>query len=99
MNAIPYPVLHNVADLIDHFAVPPQRIRLEPRPGSATEDHALQCKMCELIDGVLVEKAMGFYGSPSSQLISCFSPSESIQHAQAKIAEVRHAEGPPQDAP
>jgi hypothetical protein len=38
-------------------------------------------------------------GSPSSQLISCFWSSEPIQHTQAKMHEVRHAEGPPQDIP
>src|SRR5712692_5118983 len=38
-------------------------------------------------------------GSPSNQLISCFRPSEPIQHPQTKMDEVRHAEGPPQDVP
>jgi Uma2 family endonuclease len=63
MNAIPYPVLFNVADLMDHLAVPPHRIRLQPPPGQATEEDAIQNKLCELIDGVLVEKAMGYYES------------------------------------
>jgi Uma2 family endonuclease len=63
MNAIIRPVLYNVADLIEHFAVPPERIRLEPRPGCATEADAIQNEMCELIDGTLVEKAMGYYES------------------------------------
>jgi Uma2 family endonuclease len=63
MNAIPRPVLFNIADLLEHLAVPPNRIRLKPPPGDATEDDAIQNKCCELIDGVLVEKAMGFYES------------------------------------
>src|SRR5450755_107582 len=63
MNAIIQPVLYNVADLIDHFAVPPERIRLNPRPGYATEKDAVENKLCELIDGTLVEKAMGYYES------------------------------------
>jgi Uma2 family endonuclease len=63
MNAIIQPVLYNVADLIEHFAVPPERIRLNPPPGRATEEDAIQNEMCELIDGTLVEKAMGYYES------------------------------------
>ncbi len=63
MNAIPRPVLYNVADLLDHFAVPAQRIRLDPRPGYATEDDVVKDDTCELIDGTLVEKAMGYYES------------------------------------
>lgn len=41
--------------------VPLNRIRLKPPPGDATEDDLLDSRkpICELIDGVLVEKAMG----------------------------------------
>jgi Uma2 family endonuclease len=41
--------------------VPLTRIRRDPPPGSATEDDLLRAPKptCELIDGVLVEKAMG----------------------------------------
>lgn len=63
MNAIIQPILYNVADLLERLAVPPQRIRLDPRPGFATEDDAIRIEHCELIDGTLVEKAMGFYES------------------------------------
>lgn len=62
----------SVLDL-EHLAkrlgcVPPERIRLEPVPGTATEQDLLtglngeNCP-CELVEGVLVEKAMGFYES------------------------------------
>jgi Uma2 family endonuclease len=46
--------------------VPPQRVLLQPPPGTATEDDVLAAmerprkRLCELIDGILVEKAMGF---------------------------------------
>lgn len=45
--------------------IPLERIRLVPPPGSATDDDALRVqdaegRTCEVIDGVLVEKAMGF---------------------------------------
>lgn len=53
-----------VAELLDALHVPPQRILLRPAPGEATEDDLLHnSRLCELIDGVLVEKAMGWYES------------------------------------
>ena len=41
--------------------VPLERIRLKPAPGTATEDDLLSLhgRLCELIDGVLVEKPVG----------------------------------------
>lgn len=46
--------------------VPLERIRLVPPPGLATDNDAMQVqdregRTCEVIDGVLVEKAMGYY--------------------------------------
>ena len=53
-----------VADLLDKLGVPPERILLKPPPGKAKEKDLLRCKrLCELVDGVLVEKPMGFYES------------------------------------
>jgi len=53
-----------VAELLDALHVPPQRVLLRPAPGLATEDDLLRNpRLCELIDGVLVEKAMGWYES------------------------------------
>jgi Uma2 family endonuclease len=60
------PVLeaNNVAELIAHLGVPAERIRMRPLPGTATENDVVMTRpLCELIDGVLVEKAMGFYES------------------------------------
>jgi Uma2 family endonuclease len=53
-----------VAELLDHLGVPPERICLDPYPGEATERDLLERverdgRLCELIDGVLVEKPMG----------------------------------------
>jgi Uma2 family endonuclease len=53
-------------DLLARFAdYPPERVRLRPAPGTATKQDVLEIdrtegKLCELIDGVLVEKAVGF---------------------------------------
>jgi Uma2 family endonuclease len=56
--------LETVADLLEQLHVPPERILLRPPPGEATEKDLLKSRrLCELIDGVLVEKAMGFYES------------------------------------
>src|SRR5947207_12799443 len=63
MSVMSRPKPVNVADLLNRLAVPAERIRLEPRPGWATEADVIQHKMCELIDGTLVEKAMGYYES------------------------------------
>jgi Uma2 family endonuclease len=40
--------------------IPQDRICWDPRPGTATTADAIRAECCELIDGVLVEKAMGY---------------------------------------
>jgi Uma2 family endonuclease len=60
--------METVADMLDRLGVPPERIRLHPPPGTATEADVLaspdgERRLCELVDGVLVEKPMGFYES------------------------------------
>jgi Uma2 family endonuclease len=58
-----------VGDLFERFGpIPLYRIRMEPAPGSATEAdvvriHDREGRLCELVDGVLVEKDMGVYES------------------------------------
>lgn len=63
-NARPDPTW-TVARLSRYFGVPPERLLLHPRAGMATEEDLLYVnehgdRLCELVDGVLVEKAMGF---------------------------------------
>jgi Uma2 family endonuclease len=59
----------NVAQLLQFVpGVPPERIRLVPKPGEATEEDVVrlweeQKILCELVDGILVEKPMGFQES------------------------------------
>src|SRR6476659_1861303 len=55
-----------VADLIERLGgIPAHRIRLKPMPGTATEEDVVRWldgpnkRMFELIDGTLVEKAVG----------------------------------------
>jgi Uma2 family endonuclease len=60
------PTIETVAELIESLGdIPPERIRMHPWPGTATESdvlaaHARDKRLCELVDGVLVEKPMGF---------------------------------------
>jgi Uma2 family endonuclease len=60
------PTFKTVADLLKQLGdIPPHRIRLHPAPGTATERdveaiHDRENRLCELVDGVLVEKDMGF---------------------------------------
>lgn len=52
-------------DLLARFAdYPPDRVRLDPPPGTATKKDVIRVdrkegKLCELIDGTLVEKSVG----------------------------------------
>lgn len=60
------PIEWTMADLQEHLdGIPAHRIRLRPWPGTATVQDVVRMddhhdRLCELIDGVLVEKAMGF---------------------------------------
>src|SRR5262245_40013709 len=57
----------SMAALIERLGgISPKRILVRPSPGTATEadvlaaEQAPRKRLCELIDGTLVEKAMGF---------------------------------------
>ena len=58
-----------VSDLLYQLGdIPPERVRLQPPPGTATEVdvvavHNREDRLCELVDGVLVEKTIGYYES------------------------------------
>ncbi|MDR3632757.1 MAG: Uma2 family endonuclease [Isosphaeraceae bacterium] len=55
-----------VADLLARLGnIPPRRVRLIPVPGTATEKDVIEVeasedRLCELVEGTLVEKVMGF---------------------------------------
>lgn len=60
--------IDTAAKLVDHLGVPPERIRIIPQPGSATVDDAMEFeretgRLCEVVDGILVEKGMGYFES------------------------------------
>lgn len=61
--------LPTLADLLEHLGdISPRRVRYQPLPGTATEHDVLEIKskenrLFELVEGVLVEKARGFWES------------------------------------
>jgi Uma2 family endonuclease len=70
MATVPTPTTsETVADLLEQLGgIAPQRIRLRPPPGQATEQDVLDIRrrerrLYELVDGVLVEKIMGYLES------------------------------------
>lgn len=58
-----------VAELLDSLGdIPAERVRLQPPPGTATESDVVavqvqEDRLCELLDGTLVEKTIGYYES------------------------------------
>jgi Uma2 family endonuclease len=61
--------IETLADLLVQLGgIAPARVRFRPLPGTATEKDVLDMqgregRLCELVDGVLVEKGMGFLES------------------------------------
>ena len=66
-----------VADLLARLGdIPPERVRMKPTPGTATEQDVLDAwnrdrRLCELIDGTLVEKTVGHVESYLAAEIIC----------------------------
>jgi Uma2 family endonuclease len=58
--------VETVADLLEQLGgIPPRRVRARPFPGAAIEQDVLDVyghegRLCELVDGMLVEKGVGF---------------------------------------
>ena len=75
-NSVPVPAYRTIADLLEHLGgVSPSRVRFQPWPGTATVRdvaavHDTENRLCELVDGVLVEKVMGFDESIYAVLLS-----------------------------
>jgi Uma2 family endonuclease len=76
-NATPTPVagLATVGDLLRRLGnIPAGRVRLHPFPGTASEQDVLRIlddenRPCELVEGTLVEKPMGYEESELAMLI------------------------------
>ena len=91
-----------VVDLADRFGpIPIDRIVTRPAPGQATEDDAIELtegkRICELVDGVLVEKVIGAYESLVAanliRLIGCFVASHKLGSVLGEAGMLRLAPG------
>jgi Uma2 family endonuclease len=67
-----------VADLLEELGgIDPERVGMRPAPGTATEQDVIEIenresRLCELVDGVLVEKVMSFFESRVAAVLSYF---------------------------
>lgn len=72
----PHGVIETLADLLIQLGdISPERVRFRPLPGTATEQDVLDVqahegRLCELVDGVLVEKGVGFRESFLAMVLS-----------------------------
>jgi len=86
-----FPSSWTLADLHAQLGdVPLNRILLVPTPGTATEDDVLAARekdrrICELIDGTLVEKTMGYYESILAGLIAYLLHRHLEDHPAGKV--------------
>jgi Uma2 family endonuclease len=66
MSAAPPPPIRTLADLLHRLGdVPADRVRFHPAPGTATVQDVIEVAqregiLCELVEGALVEKVMGY---------------------------------------
>ena len=74
----PLPNAATIGDLLKRLGnIPAERVRLNPTPGTATEKDVIDVldrenRPCELVEGTLVEKAMGYEESELALLIGTF---------------------------
>lgn len=81
-----------LGDLFNRFGpMPAARIRMVPRPGTATVQdvlaiHRREKRLCELVDGILVEKAVGYQESMLAIAISTLLQSFVRSHKLGVVA-------------
>jgi len=70
------PAIDTLAKLLERLgSISPARIRVHPPPGTATPQDVLACdkgekRLCELVDRVLVEKAVDYYESRLAMVLA-----------------------------
>lgn len=70
--------VHDLAKLLHDLGdIPPERVWLKPTPGTATEKDVIEAdakynRLCELVDGTLVEKPLGFREGREALVLGTF---------------------------
>src|SRR5581483_8243860 len=69
--------IETVADLLRELGVDAKRVRMHPAPGTATEKDVIEIhdrtnQLCELVNGALVEKVMGYYEARLAYVLGYF---------------------------
>lgn len=86
------PELLTLEDLLHHLGdVPADRVRLNPVPGASTEADLLEIRdregrLYELVEGVLVEKGMGFFESRVAVVILVLLEEFTVEHDLGVVA-------------
>jgi Uma2 family endonuclease len=76
----------DLADLMHGLGdIPPDRVWLKPTPGTATEKDVIEAadkydRLCELVDGTLVEKAMGFREAREATVLGTIFENHADKH-------------------
>ncbi len=97
ITAAPPSDIETLDQLVERLgSIPLERIRLRPAPGTATEadllaEDAAGRRLCELVEGVLVEKAVGFLESRLAIILAHLIESYLDQN---RIGIVSGADGP-----
>jgi Uma2 family endonuclease len=99
----PTGTLDTLPDLLAHLGgIAPERMRFRPLPGTATEKdvldiHIREGRLCELVDGVLVEKGMGYgeslLASVLTTILSTFERPRNLGLVTGEAGMVRLAAG------
>jgi Uma2 family endonuclease len=82
----PPPTFDTIADVLTRAgSVPPSRVLYHPFPGTATEADLLAAvegekRLCELVDGILVEKTMGHYEARVATVLSTLLENHAFEH-------------------
>jgi len=70
--------------------IPPERVRTDPTPGQATLDDLIRANnnggLCELVDGTLVEKAMGWQESVIAMYLGKLLTDFAVSHNRGFIS-------------
>jgi len=79
-----------VAELVQRLGVGPERIRMQPWPGTATEQDVIDIdvhenRLCELVDGVMVKKTVGQYESRVAVVLIFFLEYYTHKHGRGIV--------------